>query len=234
MESQQDGRPEHKYCRDCIEESFGQLRIRGLLECCIESQLPERYRRKIEPACPAGLVFPVDIIMVLSGIVMDSFSRLSDQSAPCTEDDGFSRTLLSAYGHDSLTDPFKAHIALFNLRIGTVIFKLRDIERAGDHAVTAPHAFFSVPGNRAHFILQHRLCKTCGCAGRVIAMHALPFYKDFSFVCLIGIDYGPLSLICLALDTCNGQILETGSRKPMSLCAGKLTTLAAGTTGRII
>jgi hypothetical protein len=68
-----------------------------------------------------------------------------------------------------------------DLRVGAVILEFRDVERAGDHAVAATHAFVAVPGHRSHPGLVHGLRKAGGGTGRFIAVHALAFKEHCSF-----------------------------------------------------
>ncbi len=107
------------------------------------------------------------------GILVDPLLRLLDQVAPLPEDRRPLGARLGARGRLALRHEVRAEDALFHERRRVVVVEPRDVERARDHAVPAPHAAVFVVDGRPFGDFHHRLAQAGGSARRLGAVHAL-------------------------------------------------------------
>lgn len=82
-------------------------------------------------------------------------------------------------------------MAFLNFGNRAFVFEFRNIKRAGNHAITASHAFAFAPDDGALLFFQHGLYQAGRSARRLIAVHALSFDKNRALFRLITIDHRP-------------------------------------------
>src|SRR3972149_3864532 len=140
--------------------------------------LCERSPGEEQPAGPADFVLPVDVVDVPVRIRVDPGPGDLQQISLLPEECRPGRAHLGAGGRLPLLLPLVAEDALPHVGGGAVVLELRDVERARDHAVTAPHAPVLVVNDRGLLGLLHRPAQARGGARRLVAVHALPPDED--------------------------------------------------------
>ena len=132
----------------------------------------------------------------------------------------------------SFLEPIPAEIALLNFGKRTIVFKLWHVKRTRDHAQPATYTI-CVPGNMSFLSLFHGLYKTCRNTGRLIAVHALLFYKNLSLLSFIAVDNGPPGLCRIPFLFKYRIIGDIRQGQVMRLSARHLAPHAANTSGCI-
>ncbi len=113
-----------------------------------------------------------------------------------------------------------------------MVFKLRYIERTGDHAEAASHALFVAPDHGPLLGFIHRFGQAGRSTGWRIAVHTLVLDIDLpQFLMLIGIDHHTPVLIGLPDGPGHGIVIRIRLRKTVGQCTGHFTTLAPYTSG---
>ncbi len=174
----------------------------------------------------------VYVIVVNIGIVVDPPPGFFDHLSPGSEHQGFGRAFGNTGGHKAFLKPVKAHVAFPDFRIGAVIFEFRNIKRAGNHAITAPHAFIAPPDHRPGMGFMHGIRQAGRSTGRRVAMHALLLDVNFSFRRVVQIDHILLCFARLADDPRFRRI--GGLRKVVRRRTGILAALASDTAAGIV
>ena len=173
VEAHQQGRPERHHDRHRRQRGLRQLGVRRRAHAGLEPETLERHVGDVEPAGPPGLVLPVDVVHVLVGVLVDARARLVEQLRAVPELQGTGGAHLRARGHLAFRLTRGAEGALPHIRLCLLVLKLRDVERAGDHAVTAAEAAIARVGDRAGRALLEGAGRTRRHAGGLDAVHAL-------------------------------------------------------------
>src|SRR5512145_3285950 len=173
VQSDEQRRPEDEDEGDAVEEAGGVLRVGRRPEVGPEAELLEGDARQVEPPGAADLVLAVDVVDVLVGILVDPLAGDVDELPLLPEEGGALGARLGARRLLAVLHPVEAELALLHVRKGAVVLVLRDVERAGDHAVPASHAPVLVVDDRPVLRLLERLDEARGGAGGLVAVETL-------------------------------------------------------------
>src|SRR5512140_2626467 len=173
VETEQDRRPEDVHERNGGQESGSQFRVMLRSQVGPEVYLFERDGREVHIARSPDLMFAVDVRVVPFRILVNPFLGLLDQVPPLSEQGGTFGTSFRARGLFTFRHAVGASDALLHERGSAVVFELRDVKGAGNHAISASHAAILVVDGRSFGHLLHRLAQAGRGAGRLGAMHAL-------------------------------------------------------------
>ena len=126
-----------------------------------------------------------------------------------------------------------AHRAFLDVRVPLVVLEFRNVVRAGDHAVSAPHALVGPPDDRAFLRLEHRVREAGGAARRLPAVETLLLHEDRALVGLVAIHHRPLLLGGGALLLERPVLLDIGNEHSVRLAAGHFTGAAPDAAGGV-
>src|SRR5512138_1180599 len=128
----------------------------GLLgEVRLERELLRLDVGQVQPARPAHLVLAVDVVHVAARVGVDAGLRDVEQLVALAEGERAGGADLRARGLEPLRLAIRTERALADARRDRVVLVLRDLERAGDHAVPAAEAVLRVVDDRAARQLVH-------------------------------------------------------------------------------
>src|SRR5659263_162187 len=173
VQPDEERRPQHEHQGHPVQEAGRELGIGGRPQVGPQAELLLRSAHQEEPAGPADLVLPVNLMDVLVRLRVDPGPGDLQQIPLLPEEGRAGRAHLGAGGLLPPLLPFVAEDALPHEGGGTVVLELGDVEGAGDHAVAAPHAAVLVVNDRGLLGLLHRPAQACGGARRLVAVHAL-------------------------------------------------------------
>src|SRR5512133_1990889 len=173
VDPHQERRPQGHDERRGAQRAGDEIRVRPGPDVGRERELLEGDVGDVEPARAARLELAVDVVDVAVGLLVDAGLGDLDQLAALSVEEGTGRADLGAGRSLPLRLALRAEGALPDARRVALVLVLRDVERAGDHAVAAAHAAGRVVGDGPGGQLHHRLDRAGRRARRRHAVHAL-------------------------------------------------------------
>lgn len=183
-------------------------------------------------------MFAENMILILLRPTANTIFGQPDQLTSVPVGQGFNGTNFYARGSLAFGRSCDTEIAFHDIRFQRIIiFKRRNLKRAGHHTIAATDAHVRVPQNRTALLLGKGAHDASACTSRMITMHALHFdMRRHRFSTGIFIDYGERIFTWAALRLKNGSIfvcLDPSCRNPVRVLACPLAISAANANRRV-
>src|SRR5512133_1426803 len=233
VDPHQERRPQGHDERRGAEGAADEVRVGLRPDVRRQRELLEGAVGDVEPARAARLELTVDVVHVAVGLLVDAGLGDLDQLAALPEEEGTGRADLGAGRSLPLRLALRAEGALPDARRVALVLVLRDVERAGDHAVAAAHAAGRVVGDRARGQLDHRLDRAGRRARGGDPVHALALHEPLDARLLLeAVDDGE-RLLCRVALLVEDRVALGGRGKLVGLRARRLATPATDAEGRV-